>query len=192
MGAEIRASYTKLGLKHFKRSHPEHWERLVQVADPSVLEDLRKASTLAWLPAELHGIVADAIIEAAGRSEARALWSDVILGAFDHRMLAPIVSAAMRLYGKTPPSIMRMTPHAWPLVFRECGHSWMEPISDSHAAMAFAELPRAIMQSTGILDSFIGNCDAALRYTGYIGSATPSYAKLADASFSIDVHWQKP
>lgn len=192
MGAQIRASYTKLALRHFKRAHAQRFEPLIEIAGQSALADLRAASALEWLPAELHGAVADAMIETVGRSEARALWADVIIEAFGSPVLSSIVSGALRIYGKTPPSVMRMTPHAWPLFFRECGRSWMEPAEESRATMMFDELPRAIVESTGILDSFLGNCDAALRYTSFTGSVTGSYDALAQARFSIVVQWQQP
>lgn len=191
MGAGIRASYTKLGLRHFKRDHAGRWSRLVDAAGATALADVREASTLAWLPAELHAAVADAMIDAIGRVEARALWAGVITEAFENRVLSPIVSGALRLYGAVPPSIMRMTPHAWPLVFRECGRSWMEPPGASRATMSFAELPRAIVASTGILDSFLGNCDAALRYTRHAGTVVAHYEQLGESRFSIDVQWEK-
>jgi hypothetical protein len=192
MGAGIRASYTKVGLRHFKRAHAEQWERLVAVIGQSALDDVRAASALEWLSADLHCTVADAMIEVAGRSDARALWADVIIDAFGNPVLLPIVSGALRIYGKTPSSVMRMTPHAWPLFFRECGQSWMEPAGEDRATMWFAELPRAIVGSTGVLDSFSGNCDAALRYTDFVGSVVASYDQLSAARFSIDVQWQKP
>ena len=192
MAAQIRASYTKLGLRHFKRAYAGDWDRLSEAAGENALPDVRAASALEWLPAELHAAVADAMIEIAGRSEARALWADVIIEAFDSPVLAPIVSGALRLYGRVPPSVMRMTPHAWPLFFRDCGRAWMEPPVDATARMSFVELPRAIVGSTGILDAFAGNCDAALRYTGHTGTVTSSYELLSDGRFSIDVSWQRP
>ena len=192
MGAEIRATYTKSGLRQLKREHADAWEGLPAIVGEAALEEVRSASTLAWLPAELHGLIADAMIEAAGRDRARALWAAVILEAFDSRMLGPIVSGALRLYGKTPPSVMRMTPHAWPLVFRDCGRSWMEPGDGERATMLFTGLPRAIVASTGILDSFLANCDAALRYTGHTGVVAANYDPLAEGGFSIDVQWQLP
>jgi hypothetical protein len=192
MGADIRASYTKIGLRHFKHVHADHWEQLLAIVGEAARDDVRNASALEWLPAELHGTVADAMIEVAGRGPARALWADVMIEAFDNPVLAPIVRGALRIYGKAPPSVMRMTPRAWPLFFRDCGRSWMEPVGDDRATMLFAELPHAIMASTGILDSFLSNCDAALRYTGFAGSVTPSYEQISEARFSIDVQWHAP
>jgi len=192
MSAEIRASYTKSGLRQLKREHADAWEQLAAAVGQAALDDVRGASTLGWLPAELHGLIADAMIDAAGRDCARALWAAVILDAFDRPMLSAIVSGALRLYGRTPPSVMRMTPHAWPLIFRECGRSWMEPTGEDRAMMLFEELPRAIIASTGILDSFLGNCDAALHYTGHTGAVNPDYERLAAGGFAIDVQWQLP
>jgi len=190
MTAQIRASYTKVGLKNFKRAYADQLEQLIEIAGRDALSDLRAASALEWLPAELHGAVADAMIEVVGRSAARALWADIMVEAFASPVLSPIVSGALRIYGKKPTSLMRMTPHAWPLFFRQCGRSWMEPSEGARATMMFEKLPRALLASTGILDSFQANCDAALRYTGFAGSVTASYEQLGDARFSIDVQWE--
>jgi hypothetical protein len=190
MSAQIRASYTKVALKNFKRAHADRLEQLIEIAGPEALVDLRASSALEWLPAELHGAVADAMIEVVGRSDARALWAGVLIEAFTSPVLSPIVSGALRIYGKTPPSIMRMTPHAWPLFFRECGRSWMDPSDARRATMMFEELARPLVASTGILDSFQANCDAALSFTGFAGSVTANYELLGDARFSIDVQWE--
>lgn len=192
MSAEIRATYTKSGLRQIKREQPDAWQQLPAIVGQEALDEVWASGTLGWLPAELHALIADGMIEAAGRERARALWAAVILEAFGSRMLGSIVSGALRLYGKTPPSVMKMTPHAWPLIFRECGRSWMEPIAEDRATMLFAELPRALVASTGILDSFLGNCDAALQFTAHTGTATASYERLAEGAFSIDVQWQLP
>lgn len=190
MAAAIRASYTKVGLRQVKRDHASKWSAVRAAIGDDVLHEIREASTLTMLPAEIHVRVCAAIVAHCGREQARAMWADVMLEAFESRVLGAFVSGALRLYGRKPCSLMRMTPHAWPLVFRDCGRSWMEPSEGNRAAMLFEGLPPVIVQSTGILDSFLANCDAAMAYVECEGTIKPGLADLRAGTFDIRIEWQ--
>jgi hypothetical protein len=187
----IRASYTKLALKRLRQGRPEAWAKLRQDLGEDALREVRATAALMWLPLELHAAIADAMIDACGRSDARAIWADVMLAGFESTTLGPIVSGALRLYGRDPGSVMRMTGHAWPIIFRGCGRAFTELTGEDRATVKFEQLASAMAGSTGVLDSFMSNCDAALQYTAYTGTITANYDELAHGRFAIDVHWQR-
>ncbi len=190
MSSMIRASYTKLALRHFKQHTPEEYEKIRASVGGATLAAIRDAGALAFLPAETHAKVAAATVSTFGAREARLAWRDVMLGAFNRAMLRPLVGSALRLYGRSPSSIMRMTPQGWSLVFRDCGKSWMDAVGTHRAVMRFEGLPRVIAESEGMIESFVANCDAALSYVGYFGKAAAARDELAVGRLSIDVTWQ--
>jgi hypothetical protein len=189
MSAMIRASYTKLALRHFKRTRPEEFPTLAERIGSETMAEIRGASSLTWLPARLHGRVADSAASYFGAREARGMWRDVMLDAFERGMLRPLVGGALRLYGRNPSSIMRMTPQGWSLVWRECGRAWMDTVSLRHARMRFENLPPDITESPGIIDSFIANCEAAVAYLKCRGQITARREDLASGRLDIDVVW---
>jgi hypothetical protein len=191
MHPAIRASYTKTGLRHFKRGFAARMPQLVEAIGDPTLTRLRETSPIGWLPAEVHVSVCEAMVTVVRREDARAIWSDVALEAFDAPMLAPFVSGAARLFGNDPSSIMRMTPQAWQLLYKDCGRAWMDSADASHATMLFEGLPRLITQSAPTLDTFLANCDAAFEHYNCRGTATPGPIDAEQGTFRIDAEWQR-
>lgn len=189
MPAMIRASYTKLALKYLKQNQPQDWAALCARIGEERLATIRAAGPIAWLPAEHHVAVADATIDLYGLREARAAWREVMLAAFERSMLSALVSGALRVYGAKPSSLMRMTPQAWSLVWRDCGKVWMEDAGEAHAVMRFEGLPPVLAQSPGVVESFVANCDAAIAYVKCHGKVSAHRERLARGELSIDVTW---
>jgi hypothetical protein len=187
--AMIRASYTKLALRHFKTAEAKEYPELLSAIGPDVMAEIRNAGSLEWLPARVHAKVADSTVSHFGARASRALWRDVMMGAFERGMLRPLVGGALRLYGRNPASIMKMTPQGWSLVWRECGRAWMDSVSPRHARMRFEGLPRVIVDSPGIVDSFVANCEAAVAYLKCHGQINAHRDQLAAGRFDIDVTW---
>jgi hypothetical protein len=188
--SEIRASYGKLALRHL-RDGPEEERRAVwEAAGREELSAIRGAGVFTFLPAWFHVRLADATIDALGPTRSRAFWRDVMLSAFDRRLLSPLVRGALRIYGRSPASIMRMTPQAWSLVWRDCGRVWMDHGKASkRATMRFDGMPTELSQSAGVLQSFMANCDAAIAYLGCKGTVIPDFTKARSGVLSIDVEW---
>jgi len=171
MGGEgralVRMSWVKLAVSTAKRV-PEGASVLAGLG--SLRDDVREAGVLEWRPVERFVSVAEAIAGAIGHKGARDFWRDVLLEAFDRRLLAPLVRGAFAIYGKTPRSLLRMTPQAYSLTFKNCGSASLHDTGkDNQVRLQFDELPPALHLSRAAMDAFAGNCDAAIQYVSWRG-----------------------
>lgn len=189
--SSIRAGYTKLALKLLRQERSDTERSLVlRAIGDEKLAKIRSTGALGFLPARYHAAVADATMSSLGQRAAREFWRDVMLSSFDRALLKPIVRGAFSIYGRRPSSIMRMTPQAWSLVWRNCGRSWMDrDDAKNQAVMHFDDLPPVMCWSTGIIESFVSNCDAALEYCKKDGKVSPDYSLLKKGGFRIEVTW---
>src|SRR2546423_4639348 len=118
--ALIRMSWAKLAVSTAKRMpEPARTKALGALGD--LRREVRDAGILDWKPAEVFVSVAEAVATALGRRGGRDFWRDVLMEAFDRRLLQPLVRGALVIHGRTPRSILRMTPQAYSLSFKHCG-----------------------------------------------------------------------
>ena len=160
---EIRANHSKHLMGRIKRL-PEPSRGVALGAIGTLRDEIRAAGLFDWLPAERHVRLSDGVVEALGRHAAQEFWRDVLLDGFARALLRPLVSGALGVYGKTPLSLLRLSPHAWTLVTRDCGMLEFERSSDNSARMRFRELPPVVERSAGMLAFFHGGLESTYSY----------------------------
>jgi hypothetical protein len=166
----IRANWSKYTLRHLRRLPAAARQAVLAETGEGSLAQIGSAGVLAWLPAEHHARIFDAAHKVLGEPGAVAFWCDVMLSNFEQPLLRPLVQGGMRLFGGTPYSIYRMSPHAWSLVTRDCGaHSVTRGDGSVEACVAFDDLPR-VLQTAGFVAHCMGNCEAVLRFLGLRGA----------------------
>src|SRR5688572_20866954 len=116
--AEIRASFLKYTVAYC-RSTPGA-ERLLPVLEP-YRDAIREAPLLGWLPAELLLAVCEDVARLLGRSNAPNFWRALMFASTDRALMAPLLEASARLYGRTLNAMSRTAPQVWTLVTRGCG-----------------------------------------------------------------------
>jgi hypothetical protein len=182
----VRANWSKSTLRHLRRFPEEKRDAVRREIGNDTLSQIRSAGVLSWLPAEHHARIFDAIRNVFDEAGAVAFWRDVMLTNLDQPLLRPLVQGGLRLFGGTPYSLYRMSPHAWSLVTRDCGaHSIVRGSGSVEARILFDEVPR-IFQTAGFLSHCIGNCDAVLRFLGYRGAVALA-PQGRTGSYGIDV-----
>ena len=181
---QFRANYSKLALKLARRL-PERDAVLNATGDESV-RAITEASRLEWLPAERHMALTDAIQHVLGSSGAQSFWRDLMLTSFEGRLLKPLVEGGLRLFGRTPRAILRLTPQAYSLVARGCGE-----ISVSHdeglVRLDVHGLP-ALLRTPGFVSLCHGNCLAVLAFLGRKGTVESQISSLHSGSFAVVLH----
>ena len=106
-------------------------------------------------------------------------------------LMKPLATGAVRMFGRHPASIMRMTPQAWSLIYRNCGRARLLRRSDDEkqACIEIDDLPQEILQSSGTLLSFEANCRAALRYVEFDGRSRTDSSRLTSGTIRIYADW---
>jgi hypothetical protein len=185
--ALVRMSWAKLAVSTAKRM-PDGANVLGALG--GLRDEVRDAGILEWRPIHNFVSVAEAIAGALGHKGARDFWRDVLLAAFDRRLLAPLVRGALALHGRTPRSILRMTPQAYTLTFKNCGRATLHDTGDDkQVRLQFDELPPALHLSPAAMDAFAGNCDAAIQYVSWRGRVVRYDDDLARGRLHYLVGW---
>jgi hypothetical protein len=180
----IRANWTKLALK-FLRQQPALGEPILARVNGDTLQQVRAAGVFDWLPAELHLSLAEGARVALGAEGARRFWRDLMRLSFERSLLKPLFDGGIRLFGRSPHGILRMTPQAYQLVTRACGRVRVEPGGGPGAVLlTFEDLP-ALLRTHTWVEICTGNCDATLDALQVTGSVTSDFHALAQGRFTV-------
>lgn len=117
----IRASISKPAWAEVGLLPPAAQARIRDLVGAAAVDELTRASGVEWLAFEIEARLADAIYEALGPDEARALYRRKTVRSFDIPLIKPALEGALRLFGASPASLVKMTGRAWAVASRNCG-----------------------------------------------------------------------
>jgi len=181
--AAFRANYTKLALKLAKRL-PER-ERILAAIGESSLREIAQAGVLSWLPEVHHARLLDALIKVVGPAGARVFWRDLMLSSFERSLLRPLVEGGLRLFGRTPRAILKLSSRAYSLIARDCGTIENEDVPNG-IRLHFQDLP-PLLRSTGFVELCHGNCLSVPVFLGQIARVQPDVSDLSVGTLRIEV-----
>jgi hypothetical protein len=182
--AAFRANWTKLALKYVKRLPPAERDAVLEVVGASRLGRVRSAGVFEWLPASIQMSLVGAI-ERVLDKRAPGFWRDLMLQSFERSLLRPLIDGGLRVFGKSPLSLLRLTPQAYSLIARNCGTPTVtggergQPVR-----LRFEGLPPEL-RTTGWVGLCSGQCEAVLVYLGLQGSVTAQAGQLGDGCLVI-------
>jgi hypothetical protein len=182
---QFRANWTKLTLKFLRdRAAPDRDPILTRVSG-EVLAQVRAAGVFEWLPASLHLAIANAVHGALGQYGSRRFWRDLMVLSFDRSLLKPLVDGGIRLFGRSPLGILRMTPQAYSLISRDCGVVRVDPgPGPGSVRLTFDALPPQLRVPAWV-EVCAGNCEAALAALDLRGTVTTDASALDDGRFVV-------
>jgi hypothetical protein len=182
--AELRANWSKAAVKAIRQLDPVRRDRVLAALGAEQLAELRAAGVFDWLPARVHMAILSAVHQL-GAAESRQFWRRLIVASFDRSLLKPLIDGGLRLFGRTPLSILRMTPQAWTLVSRRCGV--VSVVADrvpGSARMRFDNLSPEL-RALEWIELCEGQCQGALDFVGMQGRVTSYAEELAQGSVTI-------
>jgi hypothetical protein len=185
VAAQFRANYTKLALKLARRLPAPSGAAVVAAVGEATIKEIVGAGVLQWLPAEKHQRVVAAVFETLGAEGTRNFWCNLMLQSFQRSLLKPLVEGGLRLFGRTPRAILKLTPQAYSLIARDCGVIQVED-AEGAVRLRFDELP-ALLRTPAFVELCHGNCLAVLGFLDQRGSITPDLTRLSRGSFSLAV-----
>lgn len=175
--AQVRANWLKLVVGTAKRQSEPVSSLILGALGPDFRAEIRTASSLTWLPATQFARVHEALHGALGAGRAELFWRQMMLDALERPMLAPLRSGALGMFGNTPASLLKFTPHAWSLVTRGCArvrfdgaHAPDSPAWTGACSLSFAEFAPELPPSL-IEPLLVGGAGASLDLLGFDGEA---------------------
>jgi hypothetical protein len=185
--ARVRGSYVKLAVACVKTLPPELRDAVFEELGAARAE-IRAAGLLEWIPLSTYTDVIGASYRALGGVGCRNFWCAVMESSFERALMKPLVAAALRLYGRNPGSLLRMTPRALALVWLDLADDvrW----NDGERRIEFENLTPALRRSDGVVDAFAGSAMATISYLKLPGSVTAHDRELHRGRLELDVRWQ--
>jgi len=116
---------------------------VVSRIDPGLVQAVRAASGLDWLPLAQDLDLTRAIYDGLGQVGGDRFFRDHTLGAFDGPVLQTMVLTAVRLFGLEPGSWARWVPKGWQLLFRGCGEWAVSEVRAGQVILTLASMPAA-------------------------------------------------
>jgi hypothetical protein len=188
--AAIRASYAKTVIATMKRRPTDERDELLARLNPSLRRDIRERSLLDWIPASQFAALVTVIAEVLGPARAKAFWRANLLGSLERTLLSPLRLGALGLYGDLPSSLLRMTPHAWQLVSRNCGQCQTSDEPPSGYRLQFTGLPSELSNPAMCL-LWCGGSESCIEHLRFTGSADAETQGLGSGTATIHVRWEK-
>ncbi len=123
------------------RLPPERARSIRAALEPEQQRAIEEASTVEWLPIAPNLALARSLHAVLGPSEChrfhRAHFAEVLRGP----VLGTLLQGALAVYGFDPARWMRLLPHAWDLLFRDCGTWSIDPSTGARLQMTLSALP---------------------------------------------------
>jgi hypothetical protein len=188
--AAFRANWTKLALKYVRRLPQAENEEVLAIFGAATLARVHAAGVFDWLPVAMHMSLVGAIERVLGK-RAPGFWRHLMLVSFERSLLRPLVDGGLRVFGRTPLSLLRLTPQTYKLIARNCGTPTVTGgDGDEPVRLLFERLPSPL-RTTGWVGLCCGQCEAVLAYLRISGSVTAQAEQLGDGRLLVLTAWQR-
>ena len=182
----IRASYAKTVIASMKQRPAEERDRLLGRLDPGFRASVREYSLLDWMAAGEFARLPQLVLDTIGPARAKLFWRANLLSSLERTLLRPLRLGAMALYGKSPGSLLRMTPQAWELVSRNCGRCHTSELPDG-MLLRFEGLPSEVC-NPGMLLLWSGGSESCIERMKFAGHADAEFGPPGVAF--VNAHWR--
>jgi hypothetical protein len=149
----VRARHMKSLLSGVERLDPALRAEVLAASRAELLECVRAATAVAWLPLALNIELADTIARCLGTKRARPFFRAMLLAEFQSSLFKPFIAGVSRAFGVTPAVFVRMVPRGWELVYRECGKLEPTEVGPGQASLVFSQLPAVCVKNMLWLDA---------------------------------------
>jgi hypothetical protein len=120
-GAMVRASIPRSTWDEILMLDSARLQAVRTLLGEAFIQELTGASGVSWLSFEIEAKLADAVYNGLGAVEARALYRRKTARSFDIPLIRPVLDGALRLFGASPASIVKLVGRTWATISRDCG-----------------------------------------------------------------------
>lgn len=183
----VRASYCKGAISAMKQHERAEalLDRVIRARAP-----IRAASNVGFVTADTYVELTDATFEVLPREHVERFWGDRLLDAFGRPLMRPLAYGGLRLFGHHAGSVLRMTPQAYALTYRELGSVSVESSGRCRSAVRILDLP-PLFRRPSIVANFSGHAWAALHFAGQAGFVAPDTSRLQSGELVLEVSWNE-
>jgi len=190
--ARIKASQIMNNLAAVELIGPGRVDEVRAALPPEVLREVDQAAKTAWLPLEYDIALAEAIERVFGPGSDRERSRTSTRLSTESSLLRPILDGIQKIFGLTPPAVIRATTFAWGQLYRNCGEVKFKELAANRALLTYEGLPTAILDSPLYLASIGGGLHACLDLCKVEGSVRHRIQSRAEGKVEYEFEWQSP
>jgi hypothetical protein len=180
----FRASWTKLAIQGVNRLPDTVRARVRASIGEDVLATLRQASTVAWLPGDVHLTVLRAIEQELGTIRTRAFFRDRMKQAFESSLVKTLLGGVLRIFEPSPYTVLRASPRVYDYVARNAGIHEVTSPEPNVTVVGFRNGPREICNSSYYALCH-GQCLAVFDLVKVSGTVTEDISGLGEFKFIV-------
>jgi hypothetical protein len=139
--ARVRATHSQGTVHVLQALEPQLLPAVLARLEPAVRRGLLEAQASERIPAAWDVALVRAEVEVLGREGMRRVARATMVDALGGPQLGGLVSAALRLFGATPPGLFRWAGRAWGHVTEGCGELRLERAEASEAWLILEGMP---------------------------------------------------
>ena len=163
--------------------------RIYRLLPEDLLEAVRAAVAVGWLPITLNVTLAESISASLGRALAHPFFRNVLLTEYQSSLLRPFVEGVRRAFGITPQVFVKMAPRGWELVYRECGVLEPLELGADQARLVLRDLPAACVKNSLWLDAVRSTFYTAFDLSNLAGEIHWDELDLEKARATMRFRW---
>lgn len=167
---EIQARHTRTMLEVLVELFPAAEQRVKARLSPLVSQAIEAAFRLDYLPVMADLEVAAAIRDEIGAQGTRQVAREALRRTLNGNMLVGLVQAAISLFGKTPPGLLKWAGRGYGQICRDCGELRLVSASECEAELRLEGIPPEL-NLPSYLDTMAGSFEAFFDLCGVEGES---------------------
>lgn len=164
----LRSVWTKQVLHAAEDLSEDHRRGFEGRVGETKIAYLQQLDTLAWVPAEDHLDVLDAMLAVLGPADFVALIRRAGVQAMRSALLRKVAVMGVKLFGRA--ALLRVLPRAWRLSLRNCGQLRVERNAEQgYTDLIISQMPEPLWSSASYRVALAATFAGTLDLGGYVG-----------------------
>jgi hypothetical protein len=181
----FRASWVKLAVAGVNCLAEADRKRVRTEIGDAMLDKLRQATIVDWVPASYQIAIGQALISIHGAAFARDFWNERLIAALKTPFVTATVEPVARLFGLSAHTVFKAVPRMYALMARDVGRVVIDKDANGATILSFEDTP-AVLCNRAWYVLCEGQCHAVLAFAKVKGTVTPRL-NLAPGRFQFIV-----
>lgn len=189
--ALIKASLVHNSIQAIEVVGPGRTAEVLAYLDPDFAAQIQSAAKTTWLPVEIDIAFAEAVEAVLGPGQDRERSRAGTMLSMNSTLLKPVIDGVRKIFGFSPPAVIRTTTRAWTHLYRNCGRPSFEETSSNQAALVY-DFPKIVADNQLYLRSIAGGLHACLDLCQVEGTVVPVVRNRSTGEVAFEFEWRKP
>jgi len=188
---QVRASMPKDFLAVLDEHYPQAAHRVRKALPPHTVTTIESASRVEWLHLRHHAQLNETSLELMGLQQYQQAWRQAMLRSVQQKTLRATVTGALRLFGATPASLMKLAPRAWNLLSKNAGRLSADiDVDAKQGRLTLTDFPEEQNRSGNFAQGLVGCIESFLDISETQGEVRLSSNTPTAGRATYEVTWR--